>query len=75
MTTLIALEKRMRSLSGRMGPPAAPMTAVEMASALGLVLDDWQRTALQLSERRLLLNIHRQGGKSLVMALLGLHAS
>lgn len=74
MTTLGALEKRMRSFSARMGPPAAPMTAVEMAGALGLVLDDWQCTALQSTDRRLLLNIHRQGGKSLVMALLGLHA-
>jgi Terminase large subunit, T4likevirus-type, N-terminal len=43
--------------------------------ALGLVLDDWQTRVLQSPSPRKLLNITRQGGKSTISAVLGLHES
>jgi hypothetical protein len=49
------------------------MTREAMADRLGLTLDDWQRDALRSEARQLLLNVTRQGGKSTVAALLGLH--
>lgn len=72
--SVATIERRIASVSARLAPPAAPMSAQEMAGALRLDLDPWQGTALESTAPRLLLNIHRQGGKSLVMALLGLHA-
>jgi hypothetical protein len=43
--------------------------------ALGLVLDEWQARVLQSPSPRKLLNISRQGGKSTISAVLGLHES
>ncbi len=71
---LTRLAKELATLRVQLQPPATPMTALEMAHRLGLTLDPWQVTAAQSESRQLLLNIHRQGGKSLLMALLGLHA-
>ena len=71
---LTAVAHRVDAVAASFAPPVEPMTAVEMAARLGLNLDDWQFDALCTDARQLLLNIHRQGGKSLVMALLGLHA-
>lgn len=53
----------------------AGMSRLQMATHLGLDLDDWQRRALTSTARQLLLNVTRQGGKSTVAALLGLHES
>lgn len=72
--TLTRLTREVATLRARAIPPADPMTARETAAALGLQLDPWQTTALESNARRLLLNIHRQGGKSLLMAIIGLHA-
>lgn len=47
---------------------------VRFARSLGFErLDPWQVPALQWAGRRLLLNVHRQGGKSTVAAILALH--
>src|SRR5688500_13324318 len=71
--TLSRLQKDVASLRAQLAPPAATMTRLEMAGRLGLDLDAWQRDALQSEARQLLLNVTRQGGKSTVAALLGLH--
>lgn len=44
-----------------------------MARAIGIELDPWQRNFLVSEEPRILLNVTRQGGKSTVSALKGLH--
>jgi hypothetical protein len=71
---LSRLSREMALLRARVQPPAAPLSAIEIAERLGLRLDPWQREAAQSTAQRVLLNIHRQGGKSLLMALLGLQA-
>ena len=38
-----------------------------------LTLDPWQQDALQSTSRRSLWNVHRQGGKSVIASLKGLH--
>jgi len=73
VTQLAPLERRIAALAARLAPPSEPMTRLEVASRLGLTLDDWQRDALHSEARQLLLNVGRQGGKSTVAALLGLH--
>jgi len=71
--TLTRLEKDVAALRAQIAPAATPTTRLEMASRLGIVLDDWQEAALGSEARQLLLNVTRQGGKSTVAALLGLH--
>jgi hypothetical protein len=71
--TLTRLGKDVATLRAQLAPPPAPLTRLAMADRLGLTLDDWQRDALQSEARQLLLNVTRQGGKSTVAALLGLH--
>jgi len=71
--TLARLEHDIAALASRVTSPAAPMTREAMAERLGLDLDAWQRDALRSDARQLLLNVTRQGGKSTVAALLGLH--
>lgn len=52
----------------------AALDPVAFASDLGFdQLDPWQPEALRWSGARLLLNVHRQGGKSTVAALLAVH--
>lgn len=70
---LATLERRMDALAARAQPPVGPMTRPEMAGRLGLALDGWQRAALASEARQSLWNVTRQGGKSTVAALLGLH--
>lgn len=41
----------------------------------GATLDDWQADVLRGGHERVILNVHRQGGKSTVAALLGLHVA
>ncbi len=48
---------------------------VLMAEAAGYILDDWQQTLCRSKHPRILLNIHRQGGKSLVCAIVALHTA
>ncbi len=70
---LAGLEKRLAALTYRASPPQQPMSRLDLAATLGLTLDPWQRSALESASRQLLLNVTRQGGKSTVAALLGLH--
>ena len=72
--TLSRLQRDVTLLRSQLAPPPAPMPILDMAARLGLTLDSWQFAAVQSEAPRVLLNIHRQGGKSLLMALLGLHA-
>ena len=44
-----------------------------MAEKLGIDLDPWQRNALNETAPHMLLNVTRQGGKSTVASLIGLH--
>jgi hypothetical protein len=71
--TLTRLGREVATMRERLRPPAEPMTRLAMAERLGIELDGWQQSALQSKAQRLLLNVTRQGGKSTVAALLGLH--
>lgn len=53
--------------------PAPTRSAVELASDLGIALDQWQREALTTSARDILLLCSRQAGKSTVSAITALH--
>jgi hypothetical protein len=53
--------------------PTLYRSPLEMAAILGTDLDPWQRDALASEAQQLLLNVTRQGGKSTVAALIGLH--
>ncbi len=57
----------------RLRANAHPMSRLEMAHRLDIDLDRWQYSALQSEARQVLFNVTRQGGKSTVAALLGLH--
>ena len=49
------------------------MTTVEMAAAVGITLDDWQRGVLESTAREIIMLASRQSGKSTVAALMALH--
>ena len=49
--------------------------AMFAADRLNFRPDDWQRDLLRSSERQIILNITRQGGKSTTAAILGLHCA
>jgi hypothetical protein len=66
MLTLVAASHSLRARK-------AGMSRLAMAEHLGIELDAWQHDALVSTSRQLLLNVTRQGGKSTVAALLGLH--
>jgi hypothetical protein len=48
---------------------------VQLAQRAGLTPDDWQAAVLRSQAPRLLLNVTRQGGKSSVAAVLGVHTA
>ncbi|MBA2520039.1 MAG: hypothetical protein H0V24_10260 [Chloroflexia bacterium] len=73
--TLQALEKRAAALWHRLEPPAAPLTAVEVARAGGLEPDPWQRRVLESEAPQMILLCSRQSGKSTTTAALAMHAT
>jgi hypothetical protein len=52
---------------------ALALDPVRFAEAAGITPDRWQRDVLRSSASRLILTVTRQGGKSTVAAVLGLH--
>lgn len=52
---------------------AAGLDPVRLAKQVGMTADEWQADALRSDDERLLLNIHRQGGKSTTIAVKSLH--
>jgi hypothetical protein len=54
---------------------ALALDPVLVAEATGLYLDKWQRDVLRSVEKRLLLNVTRQGGKSSTVAVLACHTA
>lgn len=70
---LATLQRRLDALTHRAAPPRRAMSRLELAATLGLTLDPWQHAALTSEARQLILNVTRQGGKSTVAALLGIH--
>lgn len=71
--SVAVLERRIASLSAKLAPPPAIGSPLGLADRLGLDLDPWQREAATSPARQVLINVTRQGGKSTVAALLGLH--
>jgi len=69
-----AIERRLTTaeaaIRGRLMLPPATRTGTELAAALGLELDPWQRDVLAGGWPRALLNCSRQSGKSPIVALL-----
>jgi hypothetical protein len=74
-STLSRLEREVAELAARVAMPATSSSPVGLADQLGLSLDPWQRAALTSSVSQCLWNVHRQGGKSTVAALLALHTA
>lgn len=69
-----ALRETVEAAESRQGRRDSPPSITEFAARfLDLQLDDWQQDVLAGSWKRALLNVTRQGGKSTVAALLGLH--
>jgi hypothetical protein len=54
---------------------ALALDPVCLAEATGIIPDKWQRDVLRSSAPRTLLNVHRQGGKTAVTAMLACHVS
>lgn len=54
---------------------ARALDPAEMAADLGLDLDPWQDDVLYSRHPRILLNCHRQSGKSTIAAIAGVHAA
>lgn len=71
--SIAATERRIASLSAKLAPPPAVGSPLDLAERLGLGLDPWQREAVASPARQVALNVTRQGGKSTVAALLGVH--
>jgi hypothetical protein len=69
---MATITRDVRLLRAEASPPPK-RTAVQMASDLGLSLDQWQREALETPARDILLLASRQAGKSTVSGLMALH--
>jgi hypothetical protein len=52
---------------------ARALDPTELAPSVGLDLDDWQATVLRSDAPRMLLNVHRQGGKSTISSVAAVH--
>lgn len=52
---------------------ARALNPAVLAPVIGMQLDPWQRDVLQSDHPRILLNCHRQAGKSTVASVLGVH--
>lgn len=73
MRTLTA---RLERAEGRLPALAPPRrTAAQLAEAVGLSLDPWQRQFLESTADRALLNASRQSGKSTMTAVLAVHTA
>jgi hypothetical protein len=55
--------------------PTAPIDPLALARASGLDPDPWQSAALQSTHKRLLMLVTRQGGKSSISAVIGVHTA
>jgi hypothetical protein len=69
--SLLALERRIIRLEGRIRTPAVPiLSALALAGRAGFTPDPWQADVLTSAAPRMLLNCSRQSGKSSVTAIL-----
>jgi len=74
MIAQAVLEQRVALLEASWTAGSLPsMTTVEMAAAVGITLDDWQREVLSSTAREIIMLASRQSGKSMTAALLALH--
>ena len=70
---LATLERRLDTLAARWRPPAAMLSALEMARLSGMEPDRWQRDVLTSTARQVCLLASRQAGKSSTTAVLAAH--
>jgi hypothetical protein len=73
--TLSRLEKDVAMLRAQLAPPAAPLSARDVAERSGIVPDAWQADVLTSTSPRLLLNACRQSGKSTIVATVAVHTA
>lgn len=66
------IERRLASIEAAILPPAPRRSPVEVASALGIALDHWQRELVLADWRQGALLCSRQAGKSMIADLLAL---
>lgn len=68
-----AVEQEERAVTRLFRHLASGLDPVQLAESLGLECDPWQLDVLRARDHRLCLNVHRQGDKSTIAALLALH--
>jgi hypothetical protein len=77
MASVTVMRRAVERLERDAAPPPEPLVLapLDLAAAVGLQLDPWQRDALTAPWQRALWNCSRQSGKSTTAALLGLHTA
>ena len=70
---LATVERRVDALAGRLAPPPAVLTPLEVARRGGITPDPWQRDVLESDARQIILLCSRQSGKSQTTAILATH--
>jgi hypothetical protein len=70
---LATIERRVDALATRLHPPAAPLSALEVARRAGFEPDPWQADVLTSRARQIILLCSRQAGKSQTTAILATH--
>lgn len=68
--TLARVERDIAGLATRLAPPAARLSALDVARRAGIEPDDWQRDVLTSTAARIILLCSRQSGKSTTTAVL-----
>jgi len=72
-SSLVRLEQEIAALAGRLAPPPPPMTALEVAAAVGIVPDPWQGALLRSDARQIIMCCSRQSGKSTITSIVAAH--
>jgi hypothetical protein len=70
---LSRLERDVAALRTRLAPPAAPLSALDVARRGGIEPDPWQVDVLASETRQIILLCSRQSGKSQTAAILATH--
>jgi hypothetical protein len=71
--SVASIQKEVATLRARLVDLPAPLTAADVAAAMGIVPDPWQSDVLQSRERNVLLLCSRQSGKSTITSVLAAH--
>jgi len=70
---LSRIERDIAALAGRLTPPAAVLSALDVARRAGIQPDGWQANLLRSDARQVIMLCSRQAGKSTATAILAAH--